>query len=51
MAKICPLTDEKVLYLECNECEEKRACMLGLLEKDQEEKDIKSDYCKCSTYV
>ena len=51
MAKICPLTDKKVLYLECNECEEKRACMLGLLEKDTEEKDIKSDDCKYSTSV
>lgn len=23
MAKVCPLTNEKVLYLECLECEEK----------------------------
>ena len=26
MAKICPLTNEKVLYLECNECDDKQLC-------------------------
>ena len=26
MAKICPLTGEKVVYLVCNECEDKRVC-------------------------
>lgn len=26
MAKICPLTDEIVLYLDCNECEHKENC-------------------------
>lgn len=51
MAKICPLNNEKVLYLECNECEEKEKCKLGLLEKDTEEKDMKSNDCKCSTSV
>ena len=26
MAKICPLTKEKVLYLDCNECDDKQLC-------------------------
>ena len=26
MAKICPQTGEKVLYLECLECEYKKTC-------------------------
>jgi hypothetical protein len=26
MAKICPLTGEPVLYLTCNECEDKAKC-------------------------
>ena len=26
MAKICPQTNDYVLYLECNECEQKRLC-------------------------
>lgn len=26
MAKICPLTNEKVLYLDCNECDDKQLC-------------------------
>jgi hypothetical protein len=26
MAKICPLTGETVLYLTCNECEDKIKC-------------------------
>lgn len=26
MAKICPETNEKVLYLECLECEKRKEC-------------------------
>lgn len=26
MAKLCPVTKEKVLYLECLECEDKQVC-------------------------
>lgn len=29
MAKICPETEEVVLYMECNECEKKRFCKPG----------------------
>lgn len=26
MAKICPITDEPVLYLDCQDCDDKRLC-------------------------
>jgi hypothetical protein len=26
MAKLCPMTGEKVLYTECTECEDRRKC-------------------------
>lgn len=34
MAKMCPETKEKVLYLECLECEERKTCEY---EEDEEE--------------
>ncbi len=33
MAKICPLTSEPVLYLECKECEQQADCKTGRLSK------------------
>ena len=37
MAVWCPVTEEKVLYLECNECEDKIACKMGLLVQEEKE--------------
>lgn len=42
MAKWCPITEDVVLYLECNECEDKHACKAGLLSSN-EEGDEKED--------
>ena len=39
MAKKCPITKDVVLYLECNECEEKQACKLGLLSSNEDGED------------
>ena len=44
MAKWCPVTEENVLYLECNECEEKQACRMGLLKNDEEKENSKNEY-------
>ncbi len=35
MAKICPQTGEKVLYLDCLECEDRKDCDKGLNRKDK----------------
>ena len=40
MAKICPITEEPVLYLECLECEYKNNCPP---DRNQEETDVKED--------
>lgn len=37
MAKYCPLTKEKVLYLECLECESRDDCEQGNLKHCTEE--------------
>lgn len=33
MSKLCPLTNDIVLYLDCMECEEKTLCKSGFLSK------------------
>ncbi len=44
MAKTCPQTGEKVLYLECVECDERGICGKLVKEKDNEENDSAYDF-------
>lgn len=43
MSRICPITNDVVLYLECNECEDKEACRNGLLHLNTDNTDNKAD--------
>lgn len=38
MAKICPISNEKVLYLECLECEEK-ICKKNYTKKNKDKEE------------
>ncbi len=40
MSKICPQTNEKVIYLTCQECEERADCQKGVLEESKKQKQI-----------
>lgn len=37
MSRICPVTGEKVVYLVCQECEDKADCSRGKIKKNKGE--------------
>lgn len=42
MAKICPVTNEKVLYIECLDCDDRHICKD--IEKETQKKEEKITY-------